>query len=80
MAVRERALIGYLNETETDTLSRDGNSYTGTDEVKLFDLNGNLLQPEPPRRRASSRSGHGHPPPSTNGRRRMYSMPFRCVA
>jgi hypothetical protein len=37
------ALIGYLNETETDELSKDGNSYTGTNEVKLYDLSGNLF-------------------------------------
>jgi len=33
---------GYFNETETDVLSKDGNSYTGNNETKLYDLNGDL--------------------------------------
>jgi hypothetical protein len=33
---------GWFNETETDELSGDGNSYTGTNELKLYDLSGNL--------------------------------------
>jgi hypothetical protein len=33
---------GYFNETETDTLSRDGHSYTGFNELKMFDLNGKM--------------------------------------
>jgi hypothetical protein len=33
---------GYFNETETDELSRDGNSYTGTNELKMYDLSGNM--------------------------------------
>jgi hypothetical protein len=32
---------GWFNETETDTLSEDGNSYTGTNELKMYDLSGN---------------------------------------
>jgi hypothetical protein len=31
---------GYFTETETDTLSHDGNSYTGTNDMKIFDING----------------------------------------
>lgn len=34
-------LSGYFNETETDELSEDGNSYTGTNELKMYDLSGN---------------------------------------
>jgi hypothetical protein len=33
---------GYFNETETDTLSWDGKSYTGSNELKMYDLSGNL--------------------------------------
>jgi hypothetical protein len=33
---------GYFTETETDTLSHDGDSYTGMNDMKIFDLNGNL--------------------------------------
>src|ERR1700733_1820218 len=35
-------LTGYFNETETDELSNDGNSYTGTNELKMYDLSGNI--------------------------------------
>ena len=35
-------ISGYFTETETDTLSRDGDSYTGTNDMKIFDLDGNL--------------------------------------
>ncbi len=31
---------GYFTETETDNLSHDGNSYTGTNDMKIFDING----------------------------------------
>jgi len=34
--------VGYFNETETDELSKDGNSYTGNNETKIYDLGGNL--------------------------------------
>ena len=33
---------GYFNETETDVLSRDGNSYSGTNDIKFYDTTGNL--------------------------------------
>jgi hypothetical protein len=36
------SLVGYFNETATDELSKDGNSYTGTNETKLYDLSGNM--------------------------------------
>jgi len=36
-------LSGWFNETETDELSEDGNSYSGTNELKLYDLSGNLI-------------------------------------
>ena len=36
-------LAGHFTETETDLLSRDGNSYTGQNELKLYDLAGNLM-------------------------------------
>lgn len=35
-------ISGYFTETETDTLSRNGNAYTGTNDMKIYDLNGNL--------------------------------------
>jgi len=35
-------LSGWFNETETDELSADGNSYTGTNELKMYDLSGNM--------------------------------------
>jgi hypothetical protein len=35
-------LSGYFTETESDTLSRDGDSYTGTNDTKIYDLDGNL--------------------------------------
>jgi hypothetical protein len=35
-------LSGYFNETETDTVTRNG-TYGGTNEQKGYDLNGNLL-------------------------------------
>lgn len=34
--------MGYFNETATDELSKDGNSYTGTNETKLYDLGGSM--------------------------------------
>lgn len=34
---------GYFTETETDKLSKDENSYAGTNEQKIYDLDGNLL-------------------------------------
>jgi hypothetical protein len=33
---------GYFNETETDKVTRNG-TYSGTNEQKGYDLNGNLL-------------------------------------
>jgi len=36
-------LSGYFNETETDVISKDGSSYTGTNETKLYDLSGNQV-------------------------------------
>ena len=35
-------LTGYFTETETDTVSHDGNSYTGNNDTKIFDLDGNM--------------------------------------
>lgn len=35
-------LSGYFNETETDKVARDG-TYAGTNDQKIYDLNGNLL-------------------------------------
>jgi hypothetical protein len=31
-------IAGYFNETETDTLSKDGNSYTGTNVTIFYDM------------------------------------------
>ena len=36
-------LSGYFTETETDELARDGASYTGTNDAKFFDLDGNMF-------------------------------------
>jgi hypothetical protein len=36
-------VTGYFNETETDTLSRDGNSYSGTNVSIFFDLGGHMV-------------------------------------
>lgn len=36
-------LFGYFNEKETDELSKDGNSYTGTNQTWLYDLSGNQM-------------------------------------
>ena len=33
---------GYFTETETDTISHDGDSYTGNNDMKIYDLDGNL--------------------------------------
>jgi hypothetical protein len=33
-------IAGYFNETETDTLGWDGNSYTGLNDTKFYDLTG----------------------------------------
>lgn len=35
-------LSGYFTEAETNTVSRDGNSYTGYNDMKIFDLDGNM--------------------------------------
>lgn len=35
-------LTGYFTETETNTVAHDGNSYTGFNDMKIFDLDGNL--------------------------------------
>ncbi len=37
------AQTGYFNETETDTLSRDGNSYSGTNLTIFYDMAGNVV-------------------------------------
>ena len=34
---------GYLTETETDEVARDGNSYRGINDAKFFDLDGNMV-------------------------------------
>jgi hypothetical protein len=34
---------GYFNETETDEVAWDGNSYSGTNETKIYDLSGNFI-------------------------------------
>ena len=39
----DNQLVGYFTETETDKVARDGNSYAGTNEQKVYDLDGNLL-------------------------------------
>jgi hypothetical protein len=45
------AVTGYFNETETDTLSKDGNSYTGTNVSIFYNLEHHVVpapgQPSP---------------------------------
>jgi hypothetical protein len=45
-------IAGYFNETETDVLSRDGNSYTGTNVTTFYDMAGTVVPapgaPSPP--------------------------------
>ena len=36
-------LAGYFTEYELDAISPDGNSYSGTNDQKIFDVKGNLL-------------------------------------
>jgi hypothetical protein len=36
-------IAGYFNETETDSLSRDGNSYTGTNVSIFYDMDSNVV-------------------------------------
>jgi hypothetical protein len=36
-------IAGYFNETETDTLSKDGNSYSGTNVSIFYDMDGNVV-------------------------------------
>ncbi|HVT32590.1 MAG TPA: hypothetical protein VHE32_08080 [Rhodanobacteraceae bacterium] len=38
----EGTISGYFTETETDTLARNGNSYSGVNDMKIYDLSGNL--------------------------------------
>ena len=38
---------GYFNETETDAVAWDGNSYTGTNITKIYDLSGNFQEEVP---------------------------------
>ena len=38
------ALSGHFIETETDELSRDGNSYTGNNDTKFYKLDGTMFQ------------------------------------
>ncbi len=37
------SIAGHFNETETDTLSKDGNSYSGTNVTIFYDLNNNVV-------------------------------------
>ena len=45
-------IAGYFNETESDTLSKDGNSYSGTNVTIFYDMAGNVVPapgaPAPP--------------------------------
>ncbi len=36
-------IAGYFNETETDKLSKDGNSYAGTNVTIFYDLDGKVV-------------------------------------
>ena len=35
--------VGYFNETETDTLAKDGNSYSGTNVTIFYDTSGTVI-------------------------------------
>ena len=35
-------ISGYFNETETDEVAWDGNSYSGTNDTRVYDLSGKL--------------------------------------
>jgi hypothetical protein len=35
-------LSGYFTETETDEVARHGNSYSGINDTKIYNLNGTL--------------------------------------
>jgi hypothetical protein len=37
-------IAGYFNETETDTLSKDGNSYAGTNLTIFYDMNNTVVE------------------------------------
>jgi hypothetical protein len=37
------ALFGHFIETETDEVSRDGNSYTGNNDTKMYKLDGTMF-------------------------------------
>jgi hypothetical protein len=45
-------IAGYFHQTETDTLSKDGNSYSGTNVTIFYDMNNNVVPapgaPSPP--------------------------------
>ena len=34
---------GYFTQTETDEVARDGSWYRGTNHIRVYDSNGNLL-------------------------------------
>ena len=36
-------LSGYFTETETDEVARNGSSYSGTNDAKFYDLDGNMF-------------------------------------
>jgi hypothetical protein len=36
-------LSGYFTQTETDEVARNGSSYTGTNDFKFYDLEGNMV-------------------------------------
>jgi hypothetical protein len=38
---------GYFTETETDEVSRDGNTYRGTNDSKVYDIDGNMVAEVP---------------------------------
>jgi hypothetical protein len=38
---------GYFTETETDEVSRDGNTYRGTNDSKIYDVDGNMVAEVP---------------------------------
>ena len=37
------ALSGHIEETQTNSVAQDGNSYSGTFDQKFYDLNGNFI-------------------------------------
>jgi hypothetical protein len=51
-------LTGYFKETQTNTVSHDGNRYQGTYDLKNYDTSGNFLNEDTGTLRATRLSVH----------------------